>query len=64
MVQTCTAQEYAEGLLPVLQAIQKSGATTLRSISAALNQRGIRSPRGGRWYPSSVANLLERAKPA
>jgi DNA invertase Pin-like site-specific DNA recombinase len=62
MVQTCTAQEYAEGLLPVLQAIQKSGATTLRAISAALNQRGIRSPRGRRWYPSSVANLLERAK--
>ena len=23
---------------------------------------GIRPPRGGRWFPSSVANLLERAK--
>ena len=63
MVQATSAQEYAEGLLPVLQAIQKSGATTLRAISAALNQRGIRSPRGGRWYPLSVANLLESAKP-
>jgi DNA invertase Pin-like site-specific DNA recombinase len=63
MVQSSTAKEYAEELLPVLQAIQKSGATTLRAISAALNQRGILSPRGGRWHPSSVANLLESAKP-
>jgi len=36
------------------------GATTLRSIAHALNRRGIKSPRGGTWHPSSVANLLSR----
>jgi hypothetical protein len=32
------------------------------AITQALNQRGIRSARGGHWYASSVANLLARAK--
>jgi hypothetical protein len=30
-------------------------------MTAALNQRGIRSARGGRWHVSSVMNLLARA---
>ena len=59
--QTTAAQNFANDLTPVLQAIRQSGATTLRGILAALNQRGIRSPRGRRWYPSSVSNLLARA---
>jgi DNA invertase Pin-like site-specific DNA recombinase len=44
-----------------LRAIRVEGATTLRSIAQALNRRGIKSPRGGTWYPSSVANLLSRS---
>ena len=56
------AQEFAAKLLPVVQAIGMSGAT-LRAVCAALDQRGIRAPRGGAWYPSSVANVLARAKP-
>jgi hypothetical protein len=36
-------------------------ATTLEAITRALNERGIRSARGTRWYASSVANLLSRA---
>ena len=62
LVQACDAQQFADGILPVVRAIRQSGATTLRAISTALNQRGIRSARGGRWYPSAVANLLARAK--
>jgi len=61
-VQADAAQEFASTVLPVVQTLRTSGATTLRAISAALNQRGIRSPRGGQWHPSAVANLLERAK--
>src|SRR3982075_1849225 len=45
-----------------LRAIRVEGATTLRSIAQALNRRGIKSPRGGTWYPSSVANLLSRSE--
>jgi DNA invertase Pin-like site-specific DNA recombinase len=60
-VQVNAAHEFTRSLLPVIHALHLSGVTTLRAISAALNQRGIRSPRGGRWYPSAVANLLQRA---
>ena len=56
------AQEFAVGVIPVVQAIRNTGVTTLRAISAALNQRGIRSARGGQWHPSSVANLLAYAR--
>jgi DNA invertase Pin-like site-specific DNA recombinase len=57
-----TADDLAVRLAPVLRAVRSEGATTLRSIAAAFNRRGIKSPRGGTWYPSSVANLLTRSK--
>jgi hypothetical protein len=52
-----------EGLLAgqFIQALRNTGAVTLRDMTAALNQRGIRSARGGRWHVSSVKNLLARA---
>jgi DNA invertase Pin-like site-specific DNA recombinase len=61
-VQTSAADQFVMGLMPMVQAIRSSGATTLEAITVALNQRGIRSARGGRWHASSVANLLTRAK--
>jgi hypothetical protein len=56
-----SADDFAQTLTPALQAIRSEGATTLRSIAQALNRRGIKSPRGGTWYPSSVANVLSRS---
>lgn len=56
------ADEFASGLLHVIQAIRTTGALTLASIAMELNQRGIRSARGGNWHRSSVRNLLERTK--
>jgi hypothetical protein len=47
--------------MPVIQAIRSTGATRLEAMTQALNQRGIRSARGGRWYASSVGNLLAPA---
>jgi hypothetical protein len=38
------------------------GVATLSGIADALNSRGIRSARGGRWHVSSVQNLLARAE--
>jgi DNA invertase Pin-like site-specific DNA recombinase len=55
------ADEFASGLVPVVQAIRASGAITLAAMAIELNKRGIRSARGGDWYPSSVANLLSRS---
>jgi DNA invertase Pin-like site-specific DNA recombinase len=58
--QSATADEFVAGLLPIVQAIRSIGAVTLRDMTEALNQRGIRSARGGRWHVSSVKNLLAR----
>jgi DNA invertase Pin-like site-specific DNA recombinase len=60
-VQITAANEFVAAMLPVLTAIRAAGAVTLEAISCALNQRGIRSARGGRWYASSVAILQARA---
>jgi DNA invertase Pin-like site-specific DNA recombinase len=61
-VQTAAADEFVASLLPTIQAIRSTGAVTLRDVAAALNQRGIRSARGGRWHVSSVMNVLSRAR--
>jgi hypothetical protein len=47
--------------MPVIDAIRNTGAVSLEAITQALNQRGIRTARGARWYASSVMNLLKRA---
>jgi DNA invertase Pin-like site-specific DNA recombinase len=60
--QMAIADEFAAKLLPLVQTIQNTGAVTLATISSALNERGIRTARGGRWHVSSVMNLLARAK--
>ena len=60
-IQIDEADKFAAGLLPVVEAIRSTGATTLAAISAALNERCIRTARGGRWHVSSVMNLLARA---
>jgi DNA invertase Pin-like site-specific DNA recombinase len=59
-VQIAAADRFASGLLPVIDAIGRTGATTLEAITRALNESGIRPARGTRWYASSVANLLSR----
>src|SRR5690242_15545497 len=56
------ADEFVAVLIPVVQAMRRTGATTLDAMTKALNDRGIRSARGGRWHVSSVSNLLARAK--
>ena len=56
------ADLFAANLLPLVRAIQSTGAVTLEAISCALNERGVRPARGTRWYASSVANLLARAQ--
>jgi DNA invertase Pin-like site-specific DNA recombinase len=55
------ADQFAESLALVIDRIQAEGANTLRSMAAQLNRGGFKSARGGKWYPSSVANLISRA---
>jgi hypothetical protein len=60
--QTAAADEFAAGLLPIVNAIRAAGASTLEAIFRALNDRGIRSARGATWHVSSVANVLARSQ--
>ena len=60
-IQVRAAEEFAKGILPVIRAIQAAGSMSFASIASALNDRGVKSARGGRWHVSSVANVLARA---
>ena len=54
------ADAFAANVLPIVRQIQATGATTHRAIAAALNDRGVRTARGGAWHDSTVRNLLAR----
>jgi DNA invertase Pin-like site-specific DNA recombinase len=54
------AGRRAADLVPILANIRASGATSLRQIAAALNERGIATPRGGAWSSGQVNSLLSR----
>lgn len=54
------AAERASDYAPVIADIRAGGAASLPAIARELNERGIVTPRGGRWHPSSVRNLLAR----
>jgi DNA invertase Pin-like site-specific DNA recombinase len=56
------ADAFAANVLPIVRQIQAAGATTHRAIAQALNNRGVRTARGGDWHDSTVRNLLARAR--
>ena len=57
------ARERAALVIPTIRDLQAGGAS-LNKVAAALNSKGVPSPRGGRWYPSSVSNALRLADDA
>jgi DNA invertase Pin-like site-specific DNA recombinase len=59
--QQSEADRFAINLLPLISSIQKEGPVGMVAIARQLNERGIRTQRGGRWHVSSVANLMARA---
>jgi hypothetical protein len=54
------AERFAGTVLPIIQEIQNAGVTSLRGLAIALNNRGVRTARGGQWQVSNVRNLLAR----
>jgi DNA invertase Pin-like site-specific DNA recombinase len=57
------AQQCAAATYKQIQAIvAEDGPTSLAAISRELNERSIRTPRGGLWYPTSVKLVLDRFK--
>jgi hypothetical protein len=55
------ADNHAANVLPIIREIRKTGATTLREIADALNERGVQMARGGQWYAMTVRNVLARS---
>lgn len=60
---TANATARAAELLPTVQQLRSAGVVSLGGIAAALNDDGILTARGGKWYASSVRNLLARLDP-
>ncbi|WP_077381858.1 recombinase family protein [Mesorhizobium prunaredense] len=54
------ADRFAQTVLPIIASIQRSGITSLRGLAIALNNRGVRTARNGRWQVSNVRNILGR----
>src|SRR5262249_6153116 len=54
------ADQAARDLIPIIQEIRASGATSLRQSGQGLRERGIPSARGGDWSASAVRNVLRR----
>jgi DNA invertase Pin-like site-specific DNA recombinase len=55
------ADERAAALEPIIGEIRGAGVTSFAGIARALNARGVTTPRGGKWHPTSVKNIVERA---
>jgi len=49
--------------MPIVGSLRASGIRDLRGIADALNTRGVRAARGGRWHVSNVKNLIDRVLP-
>lgn len=55
------AQAFANEMAGVIADTKKQGASSLRQISAALNENGFRTVRGNEWQPNSVKRIIEKA---
>jgi hypothetical protein len=57
------ADARAGDLAPIITELKARGVTSLRAIAAALNERGISTPRGtGGWGGEQIRQLLARLK--
>ena len=54
------AASRAHDLLPVIRSAQASGASSLRQIADVLNERGIKTARGGEWSAVQIQRILAR----
>jgi DNA invertase Pin-like site-specific DNA recombinase len=53
------ATEFADKILPMVLSYRKNGEK-LPAIADKLNDMGVNTRRGGKWYASTVANILKR----
>jgi DNA invertase Pin-like site-specific DNA recombinase len=56
------AEHRAQNVKAIVDDLRAQGFTSVRAIAAQLNERGILTPRGGTWHPTSAARLLSRLR--
>ncbi len=54
------ADQFAANVLPVIREIQASGISSHNAIAAKLNERKVKTARGGRWSHVQVGMILAR----
>jgi DNA invertase Pin-like site-specific DNA recombinase len=59
-VRSAKAKRRVADIGPIVADIQASGATSLRQIAAALNERHIKTSRGKDWTPTQVMRVIEQ----
>jgi hypothetical protein len=55
------ADQRAGDVMRRIEAIcEETGASSYGQLANALNERGVRTARGGRWHPATVKRVLAR----
>ena len=52
------ARRFAANVRPIIEEIQRGGAASLNAIAAKLNERNVRTARGGVWTHMQVGAIL------
>jgi len=61
-INSARARERARNIIAIIQDIERSGVSTLAGVAAALESRGVKTPRGNvNWHPSQVAHIRSMA---
>lgn len=55
------ADSFTHEMILKIEEIKAAGISTLSGIANAMNIRGEKTARGGKWYPTTVKNVLERS---
>ena len=62
IVRKAEALQFAQSVRPIMDEVLADGATTLISIAAGLNVRGVPTREGAVWSPSAVWRTVGRLK--
>jgi Recombinase len=52
------ARQFAANVRPIIEEIMRAGATSHNAIAAKLNERNVRTARGGKWTHVQVGAIL------
>jgi DNA invertase Pin-like site-specific DNA recombinase len=52
------ARRFAANILPIIEEIERSGITSHNAIATKLNERNVRTARGGKWTHVQVGAVL------